>query len=1016
MSDNTKNGIIDLTEIVEMGTPPNPASEKNIPASPAGTVDFESELEDLFSSTDFSEFTDSSDASPQPAGASVDDFLTDTPTSGPAVEDFLTDITPDTELAASEKNTTAKTDPSFEPDLDDLLDSEDSKDSSVSFDADFEDLLSEFSDSSSQTKETVHQPDFDEDLSAMSFSSADPEPVAAAQAPQPQAVAPEPAHATESNIADVDNADIDDLFSDLDFELGEVPSQSAPIEISPTQSVPQANASIEDDLLADLDYDLPPMEPTQITTSSADPDPQNSEDDDLFADLNLEFDLDELDATTESTLASQSKEVPDTVPTTTSVIADGSDTDVDDLFTDFDFEIEDVPSTPSHEPVPAPDMSASLSLAEEVSLDDPFDVENILNESSEETPQTASTPSNDFDFTDLDELLRVDNEPAQAPRTDLTAADGNTLDSEEVDMDDIGFLLSELDEASGAQPNVEPASAPETTPEPAIDPELAFEPDAPMEPVVSEKIESADPVDGSMFDEEIDALLDDLEMASAEPVAPISQEPQAPVVNTEPEPTQPVEAPVTEALLEDVSPQVELADAPQVPENDLATELDAMLDSEPVDLAAAEEAQPDVEDIAHQAQVEQDAASTSTPSDELESLLDELDSLLDETDMAAQQTELASDEPEFDFDPDEPVTELNPVVESVSGAEDDMLEEPTSLEEDLGSTLDRILGEDPLSSDMMGDGVEEKVEPTIEPATFNHEDIDALLSDPEPVEQAAMEEPSEMTVESEISSDPAEEDQETETVVNDPADTFAEFAQTEEPQTPSNELNPVSEAMDAIENEAPIADIAQEAMADLESFAEVQPEYVEASEELPEHAEVYVDPDLDMTDINENAAPVPPNASIEDLMRKAQDSSDASSEMLDTSPAVNPAMQNNEPLDVPPIPAMTPEEFAELTERIYYLESTLQNIVTQQEALADQQPPVVEKKVLIEAIDDAFNMDGPLMARVLSAVEVRTESMIESMSTRIERNIKSAIEQTAAKSAAQVIREELEALLTDGLT
>ena len=261
MSDNTKNGIIDLTEIVEMGTPPDPAPAQSIPTSPAGTVDFESELEDLFSSTDFSEFTDSPDSSSQPAASADADIFPDTPASTPAVEDILADLAPEVAASPPVQDIAAEAAPSFESDLDALLDSADSKDSSVGFDADFEDLLSEFSDSPDPSKTPAYQPDFEEDLSSMSLSSADSEPVVAEPAPQPQAVASEPVHATESNIADVNAGDVDDLFADLDFELGEAPSApTAQAKPAPKEAPPVAPAEQmafeEDDLFAGFDFEL----------------------------------------------------------------------------------------------------------------------------------------------------------------------------------------------------------------------------------------------------------------------------------------------------------------------------------------------------------------------------------------------------------------------------------------------------------------------------------------------------------------------------------------------------------------------------------------------------------------------------------------------------------------------------------------------------------------------------------------------------------------------------------------
>ncbi|SIN89904.1 midas domain-containing protein [Halodesulfovibrio marinisediminis] len=1158
MSDNTKNGIIDLTEIVEMGTPPDPAANNTIPASPAGTVDFESELEDLFNTTDFSELADSADSSSQPVEQSADLFA-DTPKNEPAAEDLLADLAPEMSAPTQSGGSAVDSAPSFESDLDDLLDSVDAKDSSVGFDADFEDLLNEFSESPASKKEPVRQPDFDEDLSSMSMNPATPESVVAEPAPQPQAVASEPLAATEANIADVNAADVDDLFADLDFELGEAPAE--PAHLAPAEEPKVQPADDLDDLFADFDFETAPVEDPVPKPKSAPSAPQGGADDDLLGDLGLDFDLDEPDTKQVQELKVQS--APEPAPATEKNIADINNTDVDDLFADLDFELGEAPVEASVEPEPQPVVSpaapAKSTPVEDVSLEDPFDIDGILNESSDDTPSPAQEAQGDFDLADLDELLKVDDEPAQAPRTDLTAADGTTLESEEVEMDDIGFLLSELDENDGAQTVVEAVQEPVVEPEAEIAPEVAFEPDSPVEAVVPEIKEPVAPVDGSMFDAEIDALLDDLEMAAAEPATPIPSEPQVePVLEPEPvgvvpEPAEEIEE-VTlsvesesnsevqdddldlDALLDDLEmvaaePAAPISSEPQVepvlepeqevvepepaeltkdallsaepvntgefPEDDL--DLDALLEDDLLGVAETSETAPEVDAASPIVEDEltaeldallnddtlgvsdapdtQEDASPLGSADEFESILDELDSLLDEQEALEPVMEADSEDPVdelfatpvedvlqdavgLDFESDvvepeiavaespesEPMTEVQSIEGPTVEPEAELLGEPTSLEEDLDSTLDRILGEEPLGGDVVGDVTEDDLQPAVEPAEFTHDDIDTLFSDadapesvmeevPEGEQDLSFEAPVEEPISEDVSmmAEPSIESSqelaaEPEVVapehldLSDPTagaalhDNVDEpvFAAPEELAEPFGQVaedsDPVSEAMDAVEQEVPMAELEQEAMADLESFADLQPEPVEAPEE--EDA-----PELDMVDINENAAPVPPNASLEDLMREssvaAPDFADSSMEMLDTTPAVSSAVQHDDSYDVPPVPAMTPEEFAELTERIYYLESTLQNVVVMQESFAASQPAAVDKEVMKEAIDDAFNLDGPLMARVLNAVEVRTEMMIESMGNRIEGQIKGTIEQSAAKSAAQVIREELKALLAE---
>jgi hypothetical protein len=689
-----------------------------------------------------------------------------------------------------------------------------------------------------------------------------------------------------------------------------------------------------------------------------------------------------------------------------------------------------------------------------------------------------------------------------------------------------------------------------------------------------------------MFDDDIDALLDDLEMASAEPTAPLSEQPEAPVASEEPELAVSAEAPEDEVDLDSLMErdQLDVEDSEQEPvsepplesapdtiekldSDDIVGELEALLDevpdevepiteeTEPVEEALAEitpEESPAMEAPAVDEAGSEEVASPLGSADEFESILDELDSLLEEQDAAADAaveensaepadalfdvpvedvldeesvleegseelvgteseiSESAASEPEVslhEVEPEELIESEAPEQDLMPEPEAEVLAEPTSLEEDLDSTLDRILGEDPLSTEAPQEELEEDTPPAA-PVDFTHDDIDELLSEaveePQALEEPALEdigandaeeqddsalfaeaeedadeelaeaipetqivdEPvldavSEILAAEEELSEPSElddfntEDIDTEDFASElpelddmavesdvpeealdaediaehelASETGAEMASEAEPEALEDtssleeafdEPDPVVETMDAME-EDPMADIEQEAMAELESLAEVQPE-----DDAPEDALSAITEDdsasaFDMEDIDENASPIPPNASIGDLMRESTvvppEFSDSSLEMLDTTPAVSSAIVNEEPYDVPPTPVMTPEEFAELTERIYHLESTLQNVVAAQEAQAhaEPQPPVVEKETVVSAIDEAFDMDGPIMARVLSAVEVRTETLIESMGTRIEGQVKGAIEQAAAKSAAQVIREELKALLSE---
>ncbi|OBQ54822.1 hypothetical protein [Halodesulfovibrio spirochaetisodalis] len=1150
MSDNTKNGIIDLTEIVEMGTPPA-ETEKTIPASSAGTVDFDSELEDLFNTTDFSEFADDSTPNQEQAEEPVIDLVADTPTSEPTVEDLLTDFAPEVDVAVPSNDTTPS-DSSYQSDIESMLDAAEGQGTSDGFDVDFEDLLEDFSEPSGAVQESVHQPDFDEDLSAMSAGAADEQPSFEEEAvSESQAVASEPVH-TASNGDGVSDSDVDDMFADFDFDVDEGSAAVASAESS-------AAPADEDDLLAGFDFDSLESEEETQAVQVPDPAPASStapSDEDLFADLGLEFDVEDTESTPlqggEPEVAPSAAE-PVEPPSSTepvSAVASGAfdfdeDSDVDDLFADIDLEAELAKPEPEPKPKSAPKPKQGAS-NESFSLDDPFDVEDILQETSDDLPPDAE--QDDSGLSDLDDLLRGDD---MSPRTDFTPADGVTLESEEVDMDDIGSLLLDFDET------VEPvrSTSPSQPAQQVADD--AFEQDAPVE-VVEEQ--PAAPVDPSVFDADIDALLDDLEMASAEPAASVEEQVAPAAVMDEVEEVIPASAPEVpddeidlDALLEsdsfaDAEPvaanEREVLLAPPAPASvepnviddasidEGSVELESMLNEPAFDI---EEVSAAVEDI-EIAPSDELASSPAGATDEFETILDELDSLLDDQDAvitAADEAGSVSSDKSPDsllevpvddvlddsFELPHDVQEESAAVAVDSVPESDPLGDPTSLEEDLDSTLGRILGEEPLGS--------EAVEPVeavsdVEPADFSHTDIDEILSeaveDPTDVTESAFDgevdidaalsealasddvplnelsgEYSEQddlgpadepdlfgdidsagvdNVGGEIDGNPAFDesvlDVATEALAADEAlsesaelaenvdetlgvesvedaDEIAEFAaeaalQVETPvesaldtdadeqlelaeisdaesEDASSEFTSVTEVMDAIDELAPVEDIAQEAMADLEMFAEEEPEVL--PEDTLEEVGQQAGSGFDMEEIDANAAPVPHDASLEDLMRESTvvppEFTDSSMELLDTTPEVNSGEGADSVFEEAPAPVVTAGELAEMTERISYLENTLQRVLEMQEAQAQTPPPapVVEKEFLVDAIDEAFDMDGPLMARVLSAVEVRTETLIESLGTRIEGQMRGAIEQTAARSAAEVIREELRALLAE---
>ena len=1098
MSDNAKNGIIDLTEIVEMGTPPEEKASA-MPIETSDTVDFEKELEDLFTSSDFSEFTpsdadttqdDAATAAAEPAA--VDDILTN-------LDEELKDVVPEPlSTEGDAEGESASADEDFAND----------------FGADFEDLLNDLSEPTLSEPEKNSAPvDFEEDLAAM-----------------------------------------------------EAPTSSILDDISPAQEpdstdVPLANDSI----------------------------------DDLFNELGL----DDLDA-------------------------------------------------PASEPVEVAPVSSTRAASDEISIEDPFDVDSLLNEVSDDIPQPAPTEDvaapelaaapaaeasapatssslddDTFDLAALDDLLDSADDGSLEPRRIPDPADGVTAEGEEVDMDDIGFLLSELDDldqpvsynsSAPAQPVAEtkedkqPAAqdvAQETFDLDALADDMpadipaheatepaSAEPASAMlleeaEAVAAQPQKPAEPIDGSFFDAEIDALLDDLEMASAEAVEPLRNQvdavPENPVEPATPE-TASVEAgsamenvsaqeqqaapeeillvPDTEEVLAGAGEIAAAADDHAVHADDLdmqavdvpSTEptvaeqtvsaddisIDALLENDVLDIEAAgvaseaESSQP-----VEEPQQEATQSPLGSP-DEFESILNELDSLIDEQgataapEMEAHPVESSEElfEAAGTLDDVAPAVE-EPAQELAPEATEEMLGAPTTLEEDLDSTLDRILGDDPLATDEMvveracdisdeqGADVEtitateaafpdeaavsnEMAAPDELPAPEeavvdvlfeddHAEEADAadavsmnsaqLLSEApsiddvmpldEPLdtmpefseaampEQEVVTEPidsDDMAAESVLPDDLAAESEEPSSVdmayeapavQEEPAsftheDIDALFEQADQPEETAFDQPEASELIedDALSNDVSADQIMPEAeepapqemqnpfdaVHDAISIQELEESALTDLETLAERPE---NPQLDMDAIEEDAAPVPPDASIEDLMRQstapAPDFSEsdesyetvediAAAALREMAPAFTQEQaaaaqqpsttEQDAALDEVPVPTMTPEEFAELTERIYYLESNMANLLEMQQA-QQQEPPVIDKAVLKEAIDEAFDMKGKAMIRILQAVEIRTESMIEAMGTKIESDLKAVIDKAAAKSAAQVIREEL---------
>ena len=267
MSDNAKNGIIDLTEIVEMGTPPEKAAE---PASTgqSAVVDFDKELEDLFSSDDLSEFADFGEDTAVTASESVADTPADTPGDVQGVDDLLNDLAgslPDQDIApepvsadsvAPSASAAPTTDaaPDLDSEIGDLLDSVDGADSSFGFDADFEDLLNDLSDSPSTPSAQKTETDFsDLDIELSSAPLEDSETAQTQKTP-------------ETSITDEADSFLDDLAQELDSISLDTPAPAAEAVAEPVAPVsehkpepmqPPAPASLGKASAEDLSLDDP---------------------------------------------------------------------------------------------------------------------------------------------------------------------------------------------------------------------------------------------------------------------------------------------------------------------------------------------------------------------------------------------------------------------------------------------------------------------------------------------------------------------------------------------------------------------------------------------------------------------------------------------------------------------------------------------------------------------------------------------------------------------------------------
>lgn len=377
---DAEDDIIELTDIVEHGTPPASAGAEDLADDlfDAGgdEVDFEKELEDLF--------TNGNDAAASPGASAKDadeglDFEAD-------LDDLLGSLDADDSPPAVPSSAKAAASPSASSPADDDDD----------FAAELDDLLGGLDSTgpAAQTTSPADEDDMDADLDALLGSLDD---VPAKPAKTSQTSRPAPA------MEEVPDDDVDDLLS----ELGLAPEPAPATEKAPTPAAKPRKADADADIdFSELDALIEGLEVPQGKTA-----PAPAEDDGLP-------DLSDLD----SLLQEAAGQGPSsgTVPADTDE-ADNADSqaDMDDLDSLLDSLQEPVQA--AGEDVPAP---AAVQPPTDEAADD---LDAFLNSLGD----------------DDDQNLPQDAAPAPAPAAkDLPFDPNESLDAP--DMDDLDALLGDL--------------------------------------------------------------------------------------------------------------------------------------------------------------------------------------------------------------------------------------------------------------------------------------------------------------------------------------------------------------------------------------------------------------------------------------------------------------------------------------------------------------------------------------------------------------------------------------------
>ncbi|UZP66225.1 hypothetical protein N1030_11395 [Desulfovibrio mangrovi] len=465
---DAEDDIIELTDIVEKGTPPAAdETADDLFDAGGGEVDFEKELEDLFSD-------DADTVAPQQAGKGAGDgldFESD-------LDDLLGSLDSDGESQAASPAKSDSGDDDFSAELDDLLNAQDApaapSPDEDDFDADLDALLGDLDTPAAKAPKAAPAAaasDEDDLLSELGLAPA------------------KPAAPTADSDADIDFSELDALIEDM-----EVPKSGKP-------QAPQEDDGLPD--LSDLDSLLEEAAAGEAVLSA----PEGTAPADDMEDMDALFDSltgpgaeiavpaagvtdeglgDDIDLDSLLDEASASAEAP--------ASGDGGDADdIESLLADLDS-------------VPAPKPAAPLAFDPNESLESPDmgELDALLDSlgaaTDEELPAAAEA-----EIPDLDDILGEAaatpsmEEPAEIPAGDDAEA--------EISLDDLDALLDGTDDAQEADIDAAGFMEPEET---------AEEPSA----TVTDEENLDELISGDVpFEADIDAMLQDVEELPAEEAA-----------------------------------------------------------------------------------------------------------------------------------------------------------------------------------------------------------------------------------------------------------------------------------------------------------------------------------------------------------------------------------------------------------------------------------------------------------------------------------------------------------------